>query len=45
MFGATGYCVGELPLTARKLLELLLEGDGGVVGAENFGRESVHQLL
>ena len=32
-------------LTASELLQLLLQGDGGVVGTEHLGRESVHQLL
>lgn len=31
--------------TCCELLELLLQGDGGVVGTEHFGRQSVHQLL
>lgn len=32
-------------LTAGELLQLLLEGDGGVVGTEHFGGQPVHQLL
>lgn len=31
--------------TCCELLQLLLQGDGGVVGTEHFGRQSVHQLL
>jgi len=31
--------------TTCELLQLLLQGDGGVVGTEDFGRQSVHQLL
>lgn len=31
--------------TARQLLQLRLQGDRGVVGTENFGRQAVHQLL
>lgn len=34
-----------LLLTARKLLELLLQGDGGVVGAKDLGCQAIHQLL
>lgn len=33
------------PLTAGELLELLLQGDGGVVGAKHLRRQAVHQLL
>lgn len=32
-------------LTAGELLELLLQGDGGVVGAKHLCSQAVHQLL
>lgn len=32
-------------LTAGELLELLLQGDGGVVGAKHLRSQAVHQLL
>lgn len=32
-------------LTAGELLELLLQGDGGVVGAKYLCSQAVHQLL
>lgn len=35
----------SLGRTARQLLQLRLQGDGGVVSTENFGRQAVHQLL
>lgn len=34
-----------LLLTAGKFLELLLQGDGGVVGTKDLGCQAIHQLL
>lgn len=34
-----------LELTVGEGLELLLQGDGGIVGPEDFGRQTIHEVL
>ena len=41
----TDVCERLRSLTGGEGLELLLQGDGGVVGTEHLGGQAVHQLL